>query len=168
MKLLAVRHGVAEDREAFAATGKEDAARPLTTDGRKRMKRIAKGLAGEVPKLDVLATSELARALQTAWILAGAYDDVVPTPIEPLRPDAELATLLAWLRQQDPGYTIALIGHEPHLGIAVSWLLTGKKQSIISLRKGAACLLDLGEIPTAGQAALEWMLTPGQLRRLGE
>jgi phosphohistidine phosphatase len=167
MKLLAVRHAVAEEREAFAATGQEDAARPLTTDGRKRMKRIAQGLAREVPKVDVLATSDLARALQTAWILAGAYDDVAPIPIEPLRPDGELASLLAWLRQQDPRHTIAIVGHEPHLGIAVSWLLTGKKQSIISLKKGAACFLDLGEIPTAGQAALEWMATPGILRRLG-
>ena len=30
MELVVVRHAIAEDREAFARTGKDDAARPLT------------------------------------------------------------------------------------------------------------------------------------------
>jgi phosphohistidine phosphatase len=65
-----------------------------------------------------------------------------------------------------PDITIAAVGHEPHLSGLVSLLLTGRAGAVIELKKGAACLLDLGEQPAAGKARLLWALTPAQLRRL--
>jgi phosphohistidine phosphatase len=47
MKLLIVRHAIAEEREDFARTGKDDRLRPLTDDGRKRMKQGARGLRSQ-------------------------------------------------------------------------------------------------------------------------
>ena len=44
MRLLVVRHAIAEDREAFARSHKDDADRPLTSEGRRKMERAALGL----------------------------------------------------------------------------------------------------------------------------
>ena len=45
MKLLLIRHAIAEEREDFARTGKDDRLRPLTDEGRKKMKQAARGPA---------------------------------------------------------------------------------------------------------------------------
>ena len=74
MQVLVVRHAIAEQREEFARTGKDDSQRPLTHDGRRKMRRGAVGLRAVVPAIDVLATSPLLRAVQTAEILAAVYN----------------------------------------------------------------------------------------------
>src|SRR5258708_2037922 len=43
MKLLIIRHAIAEDREDFARTGKDDSLRPITDEGKKKMKQRAGG-----------------------------------------------------------------------------------------------------------------------------
>ena len=75
MRLLIVRHAIAEDRETFARTGKKDALRPLTRYGRVQMRQAAKGLRRILPSIDLVGTSPLRRTVQTAEILAAAYDD---------------------------------------------------------------------------------------------
>ena len=69
MKLLLIRHAIAEEREDFEKTGKDDRLRPLTDEGRKKMKQAARGLKEVVPHVDLLATSPLTRAAQTGAIL---------------------------------------------------------------------------------------------------
>ena len=49
MKLLLIRHAIAEEREDFARTGKDDRLRPLTDEGRKKMKQAARGLRKIAP-----------------------------------------------------------------------------------------------------------------------
>lgn len=166
MKLLVIRHAVAEDREEFALTGKPDSLRPLTDEGRRRMRRAARGLSRLVPRLDLLATSPLTRAAQTAEILAAAYDGVESETVTDLAPEAVPDSLVPWLRRQGAGATVAVVGHEPHLGFLLGWLLTGRHQSFVELKKGGAVLLDFDDPPAAGNATLLWALAPGQLRRL--
>src|SRR3989442_2786257 len=88
MRLLVVRHAIAEDREAFARSHKDDSTRPLTPDGRRKMERAALGLKELVPELDVLAASPYKRAIETAEIIAAAYGGVslVPGPAPTPRP----------------------------------------------------------------------------------
>lgn len=40
MQLLVIRHGIAEEADAFAATGKDDSRRPLTKAGKRKMKEV--------------------------------------------------------------------------------------------------------------------------------
>ena len=167
MKLLLIRHAIAEEPEDFARTGKDDRQRPLTDEGRKKMKQNAKGLRELVPEIDLLATSPLTRAAQTAAILDSVYGGLSEVEIEELAPEATPTELLRWLRKQKAG-TIALVGHEPSLSLILSWLLTGTERRLFSFRKGGACLLEFADEPAAGTATLLWALTPGQLRDLGE
>jgi phosphohistidine phosphatase len=167
MDLLVIRHAVAEDRERFAAAGKpDDALRPLTADGRRRFQRAARGILGLAPKIDLLATSPLLRAVDTAAILAKAYglDEVVKEPA--LEPDARPAALLPWLQRCAEIEHVAVVGHEPHLSNLVEWLLTRRTGQFIALKKGGACLLELGDAPRAGGGVLRWLLTQRQLRAL--
>ena len=167
MQVLVVRHAIAEQQEEFARTGKDDSQRPLTDDGRRKMRRGAAGLRAVVPAINVLAASPLLRAVQTAEILAAVYNGRNMVTVEELSPDSEFPLFLRWLRTQNAGGTVAIVGHEPHLSGLTSWLLTGRKRSFISLKKGAACLLEFGEQPKAGAATLVWALAPSQLRQLG-
>jgi len=168
MELLVVRHAVAEEREEFAKTGKDDSERPLTPDGRRKFEKGARGLRELVDGIDLLATSELVRATQTAEIVNAAWDGKLRTVrIRELAPEADPAELMTWLRRQRAKGCVAVVGHEPHLSRFVEHALAGGAAQFVDLKKGGACLLDLGTSPQAGRAALRWLLTAGQLRRLG-
>lgn len=167
MKLLLIRHAIAEEREDFARTGKDDRLRPLTDEGRKKMKQASRGLRTLVPDIDLLATSPLTRAAQTAAILDSVYGGLDEVEIEELSPEATPEELLRWLRRQK-GDVIAAVGHEPSISEILAWLLTGTERRFFAFRKGGACLLEFADEPAGGTATLLWALTPGQLRTLAD
>jgi phosphohistidine phosphatase len=167
MDLLVVRHAIAEERDTFARTGKDDAERPLTAEGRKKFEQGVRGLRRLVDSVDLLATSSLVRAVQTVEILQEAYGIGEAERLDELAPDAEPAALVPWLRKQRRRSLVAIVGHEPHLSRTVEYLLTGGSSEFLELKKGGACLLAMGADPKAGKTELRWLLTAGQLRRLG-
>lgn len=160
MELLVLRHGIAEDH------AEEDAQRRLTAEGKQKMKQGAKGLRTLIPRIDLLATSPLARAVETAEILAEVYDgqDPVVTPV--LAPGQGPQAVAAWLETQAAHGTVAIVGHEPALSTAVSWLVAGVERPIIELKKGGACLVGFGARIGAGEGLLQWLVTPRLLREL--
>jgi phosphohistidine phosphatase len=167
MKLLLIRHAIAEESEDFAKTGRDDRLRPLTDEGRKKMKQAARGLQEIVPEIDLLATSPLTRAAQTGAILDSVYGGLSEVEIEELSPEATPSDFLRWLRKQKAD-TLAAVGHEPSLSLILSWLLTGTERRIFAFRKGGACLLEFPDEVGAGTATLLWALTPAQLRDLAD
>src|SRR5256884_9892964 len=88
MRLMVVRHAIAEDRGVYARTHTDDAGRPLTSEGRRKMERVALGLKELVPALDLLAASPLKRAVDTAEIIAAAYGEVRAERVAELAPGA--------------------------------------------------------------------------------
>lgn len=169
MNLLLVRHAIAEEKEDFALTGKDDRLRPLTVEGRKKMKQNARGLCRLVPDIDLLATSPLTRAAQTAAILDSVYGGLREVEIAELEPGAEPDAFLRWLRRQKAA-TVAAVGHEPGMSRLLSHLVTATDRKLFAFRKGGACLLELpsGRRAASGSATLLWALTPSQLRGLAE
>ena len=170
MELLVIRHGVAEDQEEFARKEKDDSLRPLTEEGKSKMERGARALRGVVPSLDLVATSPYVRAEQTARIVAAAYDDADIVHVDALTPDGKPDDFLAWLREHGSAGHVAAVGHEPHLGALVTWLLTGQwREGRIALRKGGACLVGIDNAQLrAGAGVLMWLLTPSVLRKLAD
>lgn len=167
MQILIIRHAKAGQRGLLGFIGKKDAVRSLTDGGRKDMRKAAKGLQTLVAEIDVLATSPLVRARETADIVSRRYDDLPVTELASLAPGGSKEDVLAWLREQKATAAVALIGHEPDLGILASWLLSARAESFLSLKKGAACLIEMSEIPTPGCGRLEWLLSPAMLRKRG-
>lgn len=132
MKLLLVRHGEAVDREDVAA----EELRHLTAKGRERCRETAELLAREGVRVDAILSSPLARAVQTAEILAhglGFTGEVaVRRELEPGFGPEALPALLAELRGHR---TVALVGHEPGLGETATRLLGAEPP--VALKKGA-------------------------------
>jgi phosphohistidine phosphatase len=166
VRLLFVRHAIAEDRETYARNHKDDAARPLTPEGRQKMERAAHGLRNIVPELDLLAASPFKRAYDTAEIIARAYDGVRVERVADLAPGGGVDRVLGWLDSQRARGTVAVVGHEPDLSRTICALLAGTNGPFLELRKGAACLLEVSGPVARGTATLDWLLGPKHLRRL--
>jgi phosphohistidine phosphatase len=164
MNLLLVRHAIAEDARRPGRDA--DARRPLTREGRRRMKQGARGLKALVPAVNLVASSPLRRALETAKLVRGAYGRGEVEEVDALAPGSGPEPLLAWLRGHRRAGTIALVGHEPYLSSLAGLLLTGRRSSVFNFKKGGACLLELDE-PTPGSARLDWLVTARTLRELG-
>jgi phosphohistidine phosphatase len=168
MQLLVIRHAIAEDKKVFAKTGRPDAERPLTRQGRTAMARVANGLRQRVRSIDVLAASPLVRAAQTASIVAKEYGGLSIDTVPALTPGSAPAPFAAWLRTQRDAETMAIVGHEPHLGMLLTWLISGRRDSHVTLEKGGACMLEIDGRPGARCATLEWLLPPDVLARLAK
>ena len=171
MQLLVIRHAIAAEREQFERTGQPDELRPLTADGAAKMKRAAKGLRAVIDRLELIATSPLTRAAQTARIVADAYRIRRVDEESAFAPDVAPEAALAWVAELHRVYRreqiVAMVGHEPHLSSFVSLMLAGRSEpAVVELKKGGACLLALDAPPRPGSAVLHWLSTPRQLRSL--
>jgi phosphohistidine phosphatase len=155
-QLFLIRHGIAEERgDAWP----DDNKRPLSEDGIERFQRSARGLARLDVWIDVVLSSPLVRARQTADIVASAFD---PRPsiitIESLAPEGSYASLLTDLEKHGRKTRIALVGHEPNIG-ELGARLIGSRHSF-EFKKGAVCRIDVDEIPPVSPGDLRWFLTP--------
>jgi phosphohistidine phosphatase len=166
MQLLVVRHGIAEDANTWAASGQPELRRPLTDEGRRKMKKAARGLRAIVDRIELLATSPLTRAVQTAELIARVYDGVAISVTAALEPGREPQVFLEWLHSLDQVNALAIVGHEPHLTTLAGWLMSGRELHALELKKGGACLLELDPAAAPANAVLHWLLRPDQLRRL--
>ena len=162
MNVLLVRHAKAEERSLL----RRDSRRALTPVGRRDMAKAAEGLQRLVPSFDVLGTSSSVRARETAEILADRYGGLEITEVAALSPGSGSEALLAWHREQPPEAVVALIGHEPDLGIFASYLLIGHPEAFLPLEKAGACLIEFPADANAGAGRLAWLLPPRTLGNL--
>jgi len=165
VELLVVRHAIAEDKEAFAAAGRDDALRPLTAEGVRKMRQAARGLREVVSAIDVVVASPYTRANETAEIIRREYEIEQIETAQVLEPDTELNDVVVWLSRYDRG-AVAIVGHEPQLGRLVTYLIAGSDQPRVDLKKGGACLIRFEGKPEAGAGRLTWALPPKVLRGL--
>jgi phosphohistidine phosphatase len=120
-----------------------------------------------VPRLDPIVSSPLVRAHETAAILARRYDGIQVVELAALAPGGASAALVEWLGDQAADAAIALVGHEPDLGLLASYLVSGVKRSFMPFKKAGAGLIECDATPAAGAGQLRWLLPPKALRALG-
>lgn len=157
-ELWLLRHGIAEERRP----DQEDAARVLTSAGRRRTAAVLERLVAAGLQADRLISSPLPRARQTAELaiqagLAGRLELA-----EALAPGGDPRSLLAhgW---PAPIRRLLLVGHEPELGDLAAWLI-GAPAAAIRLRKAGLAVLRLPPAaPAPASASLRLLLTPRQL-----
>jgi phosphohistidine phosphatase len=162
ISLYLVRHGVAAERgEAWP----DDSKRPLVQRGVVRLRQAAAALTRLNVTFDVVLTSPLTRARQTADLLAGgiAGRPAVHT-IDSLSPGGSYAAFLEDLARHGRRSHIACVGHEPDLGQFAARLLGAKRP--IEFKKGAICRIDVDALPLSGPGHLRWFVTPRMLRRI--
>lgn len=152
MKLILLRHGKAEDSHPDG-----DFSRALVEKGRKQARHAAKLLkaAGELP--DIILTSPLVRARQTAeefcqtaeipgatiqgWLASG------------MAPENALKELAAFHDFK----SVAIVGHEPDFSGLIQWIL-GANGGSIEIKKGALACLEVN--PPTRRGTLAYLIPP--------
>jgi phosphohistidine phosphatase len=165
MLLYLVRHAIAGGSDP--TKWPDDRDRPLTPDGEKKFRQAAEGLAALVPSVDVVLSSPLVRAWQTALILQKSAGWPEPRKAEALAA-ASPADVVDALQPHANATSVALVGHEPSLSELASYLLTGDPDTVeITLRKGGVICLETEDgAPRARGAHLEWLARPRILRSI--
>ncbi len=161
MKLLLVRHAIALDRET---PGVSDHLRPLTEDGVARFKKTARSLAALVTA-DLVLTSPMLRAKQTAEILARQWAAVPTHESEPLEDGSRVDFEEALARL--PASTVAAaVGHEPYLSQWTAEWLGAPRGDSFAFKKGGAALIEFDGEATEGAGRLVFFLPPKVLKDL--
>lgn len=162
MNLYILRHGIAADR---GVEYPDDDLRPLTDKGIRRMRREAEGMNAIGIAPDVIISSPLVRAVQTAEIVRDGLDAPPQMAIsEALVPEAHPSQIIQELVKSHSSLSsVMVVGHEPHMSSLVSYIMTGQVSWLIKLKKGALCNM---EISALGRGQLLWALAPRQLRAL--
>lgn len=162
VRLYLVRHAIAFERDD---RWPDDTKRPLTHKGTARMREVVDGLLEMNVELDLVLTSPLVRAKQTAdVILAGFSDPPALTVTDSLSPGGLPAAVADVLSRHTKLKNIALVGHEPSLG-ELGAFLTGAKMPLPFKKGGVACI-EMPTLPVVGPGQLVWLATPKMLRAL--
>ena len=161
IRLYLVRHGIAIDAEDWKDA--PDGSRPLTEKGRRRFRKAARALGKHERRLELILTSPLVRAVQTAEILAGELKHGEVAVLEELAAGGVGALLAGVAARAQAGRSIALVGHEPQLSAILTTLarLTPEQAAELDFRKGAIVRLDVSGLPDPETALLRWWLKPG-------
>jgi len=111
--------------------------------------------------MNLIVTSPLVRAYQTAEILQRAGLGKTLEIVDYLAPGGDLSAWLAWLATWDPGehQRLALVGHQPDLGQWAELLVWGQIQDCLVVKKAGIIGLTLTD-PPMGQSFLFWLTPP--------
>ena len=162
MEIYILRHGIAVERGTPGY--KKDSDRPLTQEGIDKMHQIAEAILAMDLKFDLILSSPLVRAEQTARIVGDELDEEV-TFTDHLSPDGNTLELVREINDEKP-QRVLLVGHEPDLSRLISLLVSGTTDASIELKKGGLCKMTADRLVFSQCATLNWLLTPKQLRSL--
>jgi len=148
MDLILWRHAEAvEERE-------DDMNRELTPKGERQALRAATWLNRQLPASTRVLVSPSRRTLQTVAPLERKFK-TVPA----LAPDGTVEALLHAVRWPDAREPVLVVGHQPTLGLAAAYLLSGQPQAW-TIRKGAAWWLRARERDGELQVVLHAAIAP--------
>jgi phosphohistidine phosphatase len=157
MKLYILRHGEAADHGDPRYKENE---RPLTPKGIQRTRQLAHALRENEISFDVIFSSPLTRAKETAEIVARGLKKKVELT-DTLTPSGSMGKLVEEINHIHPlPKSVLLVGHEPYLSVFISLLCTGGMDLPIKLKKGALCRIEVETLTNGKCAVLEWLLQP--------
>lgn len=158
MKLYLIRHGLAGQHGDYV----NDDERPLTSEGKRKTEQVAKRLRSLDLEFDLILTSPLTRAQQTAELLKAAHLGKALEVEGYLAPSGNFQSWLTWLEAwRTPEKTLALVGHEPDLSGWAELLLWGEVRDRLILKKAGVIALELPDVGSAiGNSQLFWLTPP--------
>jgi phosphohistidine phosphatase len=161
MRVYLCRHGEAVDGSEELA----DELRWLTPNGRRTVGDVGAVLREEGEKPDLILTSPLVRAVQTADVLAQAtkYRDAIEV-LQPLAPGGGLGDVVQALAELGhKTKAVYLVGHEPQMS---EWAaeLSGQRSFGRSFQKGAVARLSWKGPPEPGTGKPGFYLSPAHLK----
>ena len=162
MIIYFLRHASAGQKRANA---KQDEKRPLDKQGIEQCRYMGRALAAADVQVDVVISSPLKRATQTASLVGTEMGYEGDIRVEAaLRHDAEYQPFRDMLQKYAKHESIMVVGHNPTLVEFCSALLTsGAETEVLDLKKGAVARV---EYSGKSNAVLSWSFTPKLARSL--
>lgn len=158
MDIVFLRHGEAGKR--LHAT-EQDADRQLTVAGKDEVSDVARAMKEIGLKFDIIGTSPLKRARQTADIAAKVLGSKKSLEVwDELKPEGDRKELYARLSKIRRDRSVLIVGHEPYLGTVIGELITGGQQATVLLKKAGFAKLEMSTFSPVPRAELKWLLTP--------
>ena len=144
-------------RHADAAEGEPDLERKLTAKGRKQAVRVAKWLLARLPSRFTVLASPARRAQETAAALGVPFKT-----IEVLAPGAGIEEIVGAAGWPDAKKPVIVIGHQPDLGRAAAFVVSGARSSW-SIKKGGLWWLESRARDGEAQVVVRAVLAPDLL-----
>lgn len=143
MRLIFLRHGLAEGHFSFDQDA--DFERELTPEGVKRLQKTFRQFKKVESNIDVIFSSPLARAIQTAELFWGHYqtsDLEMMADLDILDDPRHLVEYISFLPTDG---TYAFVGHDPHITKVIAALLAlHPEHDFMTIKKGGICVLQGG------------------------
>jgi phosphohistidine phosphatase len=143
MKLIFLRHGLAEGH--FSHDAESDFERVLTPEGIEKLHKTLDLFKLTEEKIDVVFTSPLSRAVQSAEIFWEKYQEAdleVMADLDILDDPQHLIEYISFLPTNG---IYAFVGHDPHLTRVIAALLSlHPEHDFMKLKKGGICVLEGG------------------------
>jgi phosphohistidine phosphatase len=164
VELYIVRHAIAAER---GPDWPDDDKRPLTERGIDRFKEVVAGLVFLDVQIDLIFTSPLLRARQTAEYLSeGMPGDIPVGTADALAPGHTSLEVMEQIAREAGGAArVAIVGHEPGLGALAGWLIGARRA--LPFKKGGVCKFEMDSL-SSRYATLSWHMPPKALRKLGQ
>ncbi|MDJ0554492.1 MAG: phosphohistidine phosphatase SixA [Microcoleaceae cyanobacterium MO_207.B10] len=154
-----IRHGIAADAENYPT----DEERPLTTQGDRKTHKVAQQLKKLGLHFNLILSSPLVRARQTAKILQANHLSSQVEEFLPLAPGGDIDIWLKWIKtwQQKGTRELALVGHQPDLANWAEILLWGEARQVLILKKAGVIGIALPEVGLpVGNSQMFWLTPP--------
>ena len=158
MNLYLMRHANAGIRRENPAL---DAKRALVKDGKDQCILMARMLSALKVQADVIVSSPLKRALQTAQLVGTelGYEAKVEVSAA-LGPDADYAAFLRLVEKYSDREDVLMVGHNPNLFKFLGQLITGNGGAGVRMRKGTVARIAMDKHPPL----LQWLIDPRMAR----
>jgi phosphohistidine phosphatase len=161
MFLYFLRHASAGQR---LTTAKKDEKRGLDKDGIEQCGYIGRALASLGVQVEIIVSSPLKRATQTAALVGNEMGHEGKLAIENgLRPQANFVDFQKMLQKYAAQDSVLLVGHNPNLREFLGRIISDNGcEAIVELKKGAVAKVEMRR----NSGSLSWCITPRILRTL--
>ena len=155
MHLCLMRHGKAEKLGALYTM---DHTRPLTSEGAAVIQRVARGLHKMGARFDIIFTSPLLRARQTADIVAKSCGYQKEPEMEESLGGRFSPEIIAKNLEAIPSEaTVLLVGHAPMLAILIAYLISNDESTKVEMDEGSMAWVEVAN-PTIRTGVLRWLI----------
>jgi phosphohistidine phosphatase len=138
-----------------------DAKRALIKEGKEQCMLMARVLSALKVQIDVIVSSPLKRALQTAQFVGTEIGYEAKVEVSPaLGLDADFTAFQQMLARYSDHEGVLVVGHNPNLYQFLGRLITGNGGAAIRMRKGSIARVDMDRHPPL----LRWLIDPRMAR----
>jgi phosphohistidine phosphatase len=161
MIIYFVRHASAGEH---LSNPKKDEKRPLDADGIEQCGVVGRALAGLNVQPDVIISSPLKRATQTASLIGNELGYEGKLQLEPaLRPEGAFADFRRMLDKYAKHEAVMVVGHNPSITEFLARMIAKSGcEALVDFKKGAVARAET----VRHSAVLNWFFTPKMAREI--